>query len=114
MSEEAAAGAGGGRLHADLAELGELSERVGAAHQRIDLLVTELESALNEADAVIGADEAARAFRSGFALRAHEIRCEAQSAAAELNRHHALIRRGIRDLDAADHDVALTLARDDR
>ncbi|MXP22497.1 hypothetical protein GIY30_14215 [Gordonia sp. HNM0687] len=114
MSNQAAAGSGGGRLQADLAELAELSERVGAAHLHIGRLMSELDSALSDADAAIGVDEAARAFRSGFASQADAIRREVQSAAIELDRHRALIRRGIRDLDTADHDVALSLTRDDR
>ncbi|MCX2966083.1 hypothetical protein [Gordonia aquimaris] len=114
MTEATAAGSGGNRLHADLTELTELAEQVGAVHRDVDRLLDELDAVLGDADAAIGVDEGARAFRSGFAPRAHEIRGAAESAAAELERHRNLIRRGIGELDAADHDVALRLTKESR
>lgn len=113
MSEAAAAGFGGD-LYADLTDLTELAERVGAAHRDVDRLLGELDAVLGDADAAIGVDEGARAFRTGFGPRAHEIRVAAESAAADLERHRELIRRGIGELGAADHDVALRLTKEHR
>ncbi|AZG44023.1 hypothetical protein [Gordonia insulae] len=100
-----------GTLRADLRSLGELVERMSSAGDEGARIVDDVAAVLGEVDAAIGVDEAARAFRRGFTEVSAGIAAAADDAMTALERHRALIERGTREIDGADHDLGLRLGQ---
>ncbi|NDZ93266.1 hypothetical protein G3I13_01640 [Streptomyces sp. SID6673] len=106
--------AGAGRLDVDVDSLTRLTARLAAVDTRFGWLAVEVTDALAEADAAIGVDDAARAFRTGFAGLTTDLAGASAGVARALADHQMLIARGVREIGGADDEAGLRLKSGDR
>ncbi|MGC5258449.1 hypothetical protein ACPXCG_19080 [Gordonia sp. DT218] len=106
--------AGAGRLDVDVESLGRLTTRLAAVDTQFGWLAVEVTEALADAEAAIGVDDAARAFRTGFAGLATDLAAASGGVARALADHQMLIARGAREIGDADDEVALRLKSGER